>query len=71
MNAFEDGLYTSSPNYDNAPLTEDPSRLSPILVTTAIDEHPPTLPPASTKPQVPWRAEASLNMKVCCVVQTL
>ncbi|KAG1959594.1 draxin [Pimephales promelas] len=63
MNAFEDGLYTSSPNYDNAPLTEDPSRLSPILVTTAIDEHPPTLPPASTKPQVPWRAEASLNMK--------
>ncbi|XP_051767505.1 draxin isoform X1 [Ctenopharyngodon idella] len=62
-NAFEDVLYTSPPNYDNAPLTEAPSHLSPILVTTAINEHPPTLPPASTKPQVPWRAEASLNTK--------
>ncbi|XP_016100087.1 draxin-like isoform X2 [Sinocyclocheilus grahami] len=63
MNAFEDGFYTSPPNHDNAPLTEAPSPLFPILVTTAINEHPPTLSPASTKPQVPWQAEASLNMK--------
>uniref|UniRef100_A0A8C2EE03 Dorsal inhibitory axon guidance protein n=1 Tax=Cyprinus carpio TaxID=7962 RepID=A0A8C2EE03_CYPCA len=51
MNAFEDGFYTSPPNHDNAPLTEAPSHLFPILVTTAINEHPPTLSPASTKPQ--------------------
>ncbi|KTG47637.1 hypothetical protein cypCar_00010227 [Cyprinus carpio] len=51
MNAFEDGFYTSPPNHDNAPLTEAPSSLFPILVTTAINEHPPTLSPASTKPQ--------------------
>ncbi|XP_067287239.1 draxin isoform X2 [Pseudorasbora parva] len=57
MNAFEDGLYTSPPNYDNAPLTEAPSHLSPILVTTAINEHPPTLPPASTKPQKSGRGK--------------
>ncbi|KAL0181624.1 hypothetical protein M9458_024030, partial [Cirrhinus mrigala] len=51
MNAFEDGFYTTPPNHDRAPLTEAPSPLFPILVTTAINEHPPTLSPASTKPQ--------------------
>lgn len=51
LNAFEDGLNTSPPNYNSVPLNEVPSPLSPILVTTAIKGHPPTLPPASTKPQ--------------------
>ncbi|KTF71539.1 hypothetical protein cypCar_00044329 [Cyprinus carpio] len=58
MNAFEDGFYTSPPNHDNAPLTEAPSHLFPILVTTAINEHPPTLSPASTKPQKSGRGKA-------------
>ncbi|XP_026098162.1 draxin isoform X2 [Carassius auratus] len=58
MNAFEDGFYTSPPSHDNAPLTEAPSHLFPILVTTAINEHPPTLSPASTKPQKSARGKA-------------
>ncbi|XP_016411473.1 draxin-like [Sinocyclocheilus rhinocerous] len=58
MNAFEDDFFTSPSNHDNAPLTEAPSRLFPILVTTAINEHPPTLSPASTKPQKPARGKA-------------
>uniref|UniRef100_A0A672RR41 Draxin n=1 Tax=Sinocyclocheilus grahami TaxID=75366 RepID=A0A672RR41_SINGR len=42
MNAFEDDFFTSPSNHDNAPLTE----------------HPPTLSPASTKPQKPTRGKA-------------
>ncbi|XP_051529233.1 draxin-like isoform X2 [Myxocyprinus asiaticus] len=51
MKAFEDDSYTSLPNHDNAHPTDVPSSVSPILATTADNEHPPTLAPASTKPQ--------------------
>ncbi|XP_056591059.1 draxin isoform X1 [Triplophysa dalaica] len=58
MNAFQDGPDTSLPNHDNAPPTESLFPVSPILVTTAIHEHPPTPPPASTKPQKAGRGKA-------------
>nr|XP_055040527.1 draxin isoform X1 [Misgurnus anguillicaudatus]XP_055040528.1 draxin isoform X1 [Misgurnus anguillicaudatus] len=57
MNAFEDGTDTSLPNHSNSPPTEAFSLVSSILVTTAIHEHPPTFPPASTKPQKPGRGK--------------
>ncbi|XP_026880482.2 draxin isoform X2 [Electrophorus electricus] len=43
--------YTLSPNHDAATPAAVPSPTSRIPVATATNEHPPTLPPAATKPQ--------------------
>ncbi|TRY82619.1 hypothetical protein DNTS_032568 [Danionella cerebrum] len=48
---YEEGLYTSPPHHNSVPLTEAPASLVPILVSSAAQEHPPTLPPASAKSQ--------------------
>ncbi|XP_066527284.1 draxin isoform X2 [Hoplias malabaricus] len=51
FDALDDGSYMLSPNHHTAMATESPSPASRIPVATAMNEHPPTLPPASTKPQ--------------------
>ncbi|KAI4892138.1 hypothetical protein NFI96_016536 [Prochilodus magdalenae] len=58
FDALDDGPYTLSPNHDAATAAEAPSPASRIPVATAMSEHPPTLPPASTKPQRAGRGKA-------------
>uniref|UniRef100_A0A8B9JB98 Dorsal inhibitory axon guidance protein n=1 Tax=Astyanax mexicanus TaxID=7994 RepID=A0A8B9JB98_ASTMX len=51
FDALDDAPFTPSPNHDAAVAAEAPSPASRIPVATVMSEHPPTLPPASTKPQ--------------------
>ncbi|KAM3620666.1 uncharacterized protein V6R79_000253 [Siganus canaliculatus] len=54
---FEDPPSSSSPSHSATPPIEAPSPIAVVfgsgssMVTTVMNEHPPTLPPASTKPQ--------------------
>lgn len=68
---LDDRPYTLSPNHNSATAAEAPSPASRIPVATAMGEHPPTLPPASTKPQVTAQSEVSLNMKLYCASQSV
>lgn len=73
---FEDPLSSSSadsPSFDVTAPNQAPSPISSVfgsgssMVTTVMNEHPPTLPPASTKPQVTL-AELESLLKAASVV---
>ncbi|KAL6465089.1 hypothetical protein MHYP_G00274060 [Metynnis hypsauchen] len=58
FDALDDGSDTLLSNRDAAVASEAPSPASRIPVATVTSEHPPTLPPASTKPQRAGRGKA-------------
>lgn len=73
---FEDPLSSSasatSPSLSMTPPNEPPSPIIGVFgsgsstVTTVTNEHPPTLSPASTKPQVTNETGVVIKGWVCC-----